>query len=236
VLNPESQKARETKRVFEFASAMFFEGITVALMKIFGMTAEDSHHVSSILELKGSFAGPSDPVIAKSIKQGEVIEIADKENKLDAYEVNYVKDYEAGTTPVDSYQGDDIAIGSFLNEEQQKTLIHWMQTHRINGENIKLRMIKDSTVLKRGRDIDHSNISHSSPDSTIIYIGEYLLKYILLKENATVLKELFDDDEYQHLLHPTVDIHSDSATHTQHLDRIGEVVMAIEHTQFLHAA
>jgi glycerol dehydrogenase-like iron-containing ADH family enzyme/D-arabinose 5-phosphate isomerase GutQ/predicted NBD/HSP70 family sugar kinase len=197
--NSDCQAERDVKRTFELASMFYLEGVSVALMKVLGVTDKDLQHVPKEWELKGPKAPQSNPLIGDIIKSGGMVEFALEEGVMRGYQVNYVNGYKPGITDPNEYRGPPVNVTDNLTKDEIATLKEWIQTHQIDDKLVKFRVALGKTALGWNNDIDHSNIAHAGENDRVIYIGEGLLKHILARGNESLREEVLDKDEFQHL-------------------------------------
>lgn len=179
-------------------------------------------------DMAGSEAPSSDPRVREMIKAGDIVEFSYAEGKIEAYKVKYVEGYRVGKTEPSEYRGEKIDISYLLNDEQQKTLAEWISSHHARGEPVKFRSALQDPSLGWDGDMDHSIIAHAGYRDKMIYNGHALLRYILLKENEELRKEVLDNDEFKHVAHKSFNHKNEAKAYQRRCQMIGSVVKTME--------
>ncbi|MDD5634890.1 MAG: glycogen/starch synthase, partial [Candidatus Omnitrophica bacterium] len=189
---------------------------------------------SASKDLKGSEAPATDPLIQKLIWDGKIAEIylsrnnkrGEKNIQLKANRLEWISDYAAGITRPEIYRGHSIDINKIYTEEEQNTLIAWLEAHKVSGETIKIRVILGNEAIMWKEAAGNSNIAHAGIRDGVIYIGGILLKFLLKAENEEARAKILNDDEYRHL------IGLDHGTDEEHKERLKLVDSIIEKSGF----
>ncbi len=202
-----------------------------AVSERFGIQVMEPRSGDKLPNMKGMFAPPSNPVIQNLIKQGQMVELVFEEGMFKAYYIKYIEGYIAGSLQPDElgeYRGQPYEIKELLNDEQRTILNEWITTHHIRGAPIKFRIALNTPALGWHNDIEHSNVAHAGSHDNVIYIGDALLRHILIRENRVLRKEILDDDEYRHLIDPTFNHHADKEEYKRYQERLKKVEVAIK--------